>query len=87
MPPESYPYDYDWNRHYAELARQVAEAQKALETQRQRELEAILQAQAQTRAMILNQAFVSTPPPSKNLSSQKVFKSIESLQGFLKKLI
>ena len=79
--------DY-WNRlERQRQAEQAQKAQKALEAQRQRELEAILQAQAQTRAMILNQAFVSTPPPSKNLSTQKVLESIESLQSYLKQAI
>ena len=74
MPPESYPYDYDWNRHYAEKARREAEAQKALEAQRQRELEARLQAQKQARAMILNQAFVS-PPQAKTYPPKKCLKA------------
>ena len=62
------------------------EAQKQAEraAAAQRELEALLQAQDTARAMILNQAFVSTPPPSKNLPSQKVIKSIESLQSYLR---
>ena len=40
----------------------------------------------QSRANATSQS-LSKAPPSKNLSSQKVLKSIESLQGFLKKLI
>ena len=72
----------------AELAQaqaQLATLQNELKaTQAQYEQE---KEQYKTHTMILNQAFVSTPPPSKNLPSQKVLKSIESLQGYLKKLI
>ena len=42
-------------------------------------------AQDTARTMILNQSFVSPPPPTiKNLSSQKVLKEIESLQSYLR---
>ena len=61
-------------------AAQAAAAQAAAQ---QAQLEALLQNQDIARAMILNQAFVSTPPPSKNLPSQKVLKEIESLQSYL----
>ena len=62
------------------------EAQKQAEqaAAAQKELEALLQAQDTARAMILNQAFVSTPPPSKIIPSQKVLKEIESLQNYLR---
>lgn len=36
-----------------------------------------------TRALALQQAFLSPPATSKNLSTQKVLKSIESLQNWL----
>ena len=75
------PKKQELNKAQAQLATLQNEL-KTTQSQYEQEKE-----QYKTRAMILNQAFVSTPPPSKNLSSQKVFKSIESLQGFLKKLI
>ena len=81
-----FPYTRTINTKTAELAQaqaQLATLQNELNaTQSQYEQ---AKEHYKTRAMILNQAFVS-PPPSKNLPSQKVLKSIESLQGFLKQI-
>ena len=80
-----FPYTRIINTKTAELAQaqaQLATLQNELNaTQVQYEQ---AKEQYKARAMILNQAFVS-PPPSKNLPSQKVLKSIESLQSYLKR--
>lgn len=67
------PWISELNAHLEAQRRREAElARKAAEAQRQKELEALLQAQTQARAMILNQAFLS--PPKQDTSKHKSYK-------------
>ena len=80
-----FPYTRTINTKTAEIAQAqttLATLQNELKTTQAQYEQA--KEQYTTRAMILNQAFLSAPPPSKIQASQKVLNAIESLQEYLK---